>query len=41
MLQAVELPAGITDLDSCLADVDGDYLTHDQEITRRVALKQS
>jgi len=28
MLQAVELPAGISDLDTGLADVDGDHLTH-------------
>jgi len=29
MFQAVELPAGIADLDTSLADVDGDELTHD------------
>lgn len=29
VLQAVELPAGVTDLDSGLTDVDGDNLTHD------------
>lgn len=28
MLQAVELPAGIAHLDTCLPDVDGDNLTH-------------
>jgi hypothetical protein len=28
VLQAVELPAGISDLDTGLADVDGDHLTH-------------
>lgn len=29
MFQAVELPAGIADLDTSLANVDGDALTHD------------
>ena len=29
MFQAVELPAGIADLDTSLANVDGDSLTHD------------
>ena len=28
MFQAVELPAGIADLDTSLANVDGDALTH-------------
>jgi len=28
MLQAVKLPAGVTDLAAGLADVDGDTLTH-------------
>ena len=28
VLQAVELPAGIADLDTGLADVDADNLTH-------------
>eukprot|EP00976_Prorocentrum_cordatum_P072379 1180690-Prorocentrum_minimum.AAC.2 len=28
MLKAVKLPAGVTDLDTALADVDGDNLTH-------------
>jgi hypothetical protein len=28
VLQAVQLPAGITDLDAGLADVDADHLTH-------------
>ena len=28
VLQAVELPAGVSDLDAGLADVDGDHLTH-------------
>jgi hypothetical protein len=28
VLEAVELPAGVADLDTGLADVDGDYLTH-------------
>lgn len=28
MFQAVQLPAGVTDLDTGLADVDGDDLTH-------------
>jgi len=28
VLQAVELPAGVADLASGLADVDGDCLTH-------------
>ena len=31
VLQAVQLPAGIADLDSGLADVDGDTLTLDKE----------
>ena len=30
MLETVELPAAITDLDAGLADVHGDTLTHDQ-----------
>jgi hypothetical protein len=29
MLEAVELPAGVSDLDTGLADVDADNLTHD------------
>jgi len=29
MFEAVKLPARVTDLTSCLADVDGDALTHD------------
>jgi hypothetical protein len=28
MLQTEELPAGVTDLDAGLTDVDGDHLTH-------------
>ena len=28
MLEAVELPAGVADLDAALVDVDGDHLTH-------------
>jgi hypothetical protein len=28
VLQAVQLPAGVTDLDTGLADVDADNLTH-------------
>ena len=31
MFQAVELPAGIADLDTSLASVDGDALTHDSK----------
>lgn len=30
VLQAVQLPAGITDLDTGLANVDGDDLTHSE-----------
>jgi hypothetical protein len=30
MLEAVELPAGIADLNPCLADVDGKALSHDE-----------
>lgn len=29
MFEAVELPAGIADLNPCLADVDGKALSHD------------
>ena len=29
MLQAVQLPAGVAHLDTGLANVDGDYLSHD------------
>jgi len=32
VFQAVELPAGITDLDTSLSDMDGDALTHDEEL---------
>lgn len=28
VLKAVEFPAGVTDLDTCLADVDGNNFTH-------------
>jgi len=30
VLQAVQLPAGVTDLDTGLADMDGDTFTHDE-----------
>lgn len=30
MFEAVELPAGIADLNPCLADVDGKALSHDE-----------
>jgi hypothetical protein len=31
VLEAVKLPAGVTDLDTGLTDVDGDALTHVEE----------
>ena len=30
MFEAIELPAGIADLNPCLADVDGKALSHDE-----------
>ena len=35
MLQAVQLPASVTDLDTGLADVDGDHLTHAETLVVR------
>jgi hypothetical protein len=32
VLEAVELPASIADLNASLADVDGDYFTHVDEM---------
>jgi len=34
VLQAVQLPARITNLDSGLSDMDGDTLSHDEAVVR-------
>ena len=40
MFQAVELPAGIADLDTSLANMDGDALTHDGDLDGSAGLEQ-
>ena len=39
VLEAVQLPAGIANLDAGLADVDGDNLTHDARVVSGVRKK--
>ena len=40
VFQAVELPAGIADLDTSLANVDGDALTHNGDLYGSAGLEQ-
>lgn len=39
VFQAVELPAGIADLDTSLANMDGDALTHDGDLDGSAGLE--
>jgi hypothetical protein len=41
VLKAVELPAGISDLDTGLADVDGDDLTHGGVGSKKARAKEA